>query len=156
MIPFELAAIFARLQLPAERAAGACALAAWAGVRQALVFGKDDEIGMFLPAPGLVRTLRDGRRWQQFLEQCSSDGERCAQMPDPDDGAPVQAFGLACAAGQAIFVFLDGRPDGQQCRALLALAPLLGAQLAVEHAAHGCRRPLGGGARQQPPRQRRQ
>jgi hypothetical protein len=114
MIPFELAAIFSRLQAPATRADGAAALARLCHASAALVFGHDDEVGLFLPAPGLPQTLRDGSRWQQFLRACGHAGSASAVVADPRDGQDCQAYGICDAAHLACIVFLGGAPAAPQ------------------------------------------
>lgn len=146
MISYDLATIITALQQPAQRAQALAQLAAWAGARAALLFGKDAEIGRFLPAPGLPQTLRDGRAWQRFLDTCAEHQTSCAMLPDPVSSTPALAMGLCDAVGSAILVFLDGRPDAEQTLALQAMAPLLGAilrsersvQAAEAHAAAAC------------------
>lgn len=134
MISFDLVALVASLQQAAHRAQAARLLATWAGARAALVFGKDDEIGLFLPAPGLVQTLRDGRAWQRFLTACAEHGGGSVLLPDPASGVPVRATGIASQCGDAIIVFLDGQPNPEQTMAVRALLPLLGTTLTVERA----------------------
>ncbi len=135
MISFQLATIFAQLQSPQRRAAGSAALAALCGSRHVLLFGKDREIGVFLPAPGLPQTLRDGGRWQSFLRSCAGAGSASADMPDPLDGLERATFGLTDEARLATIVFMGGAPDPEQCRAIAALLPLLGANLQTERMA---------------------
>ena len=134
MIPYGLVAIFVQLQAPESRVAGAAALAAFSGVEQVLVFGKDQEIGLFLPAPGLPQTLRDGGRWQGFLNDCAREGLFSASMPGAD-GADTPAFGMTDEAALTTLVFLGGHPDAAHCGQIGALLPLLGAKLAVERSA---------------------
>ena len=135
MISFHMAAVFAQLQAPQQRRAGAAALAALCGAHHVLLFGKDQEIGRFLPAPGMVQTLRDGGRWQRFLASCASEGSASASMPDPLGGADSAAFGLTDDAGLATLVFMGREPDPQQRLAVAALLPLLGANLQAERLA---------------------
>jgi signal transduction histidine kinase/ActR/RegA family two-component response regulator len=135
MIPFELAAIFVQMQSPESRAFGANALAAFCQVRKVLVFGVDQEIGIFLPAPGTPQTLRGGGRWQAFLRECAANGSACASLPDPQDGTESEAFGMCGEARQANIVFLGGKPSPTAREAIAALLPLLGAKLVGERAA---------------------
>ena len=132
MIPYELTAIFAQLQAPATRAEGMRALAALAGTHEVLLFGRDDEVGQFLPAPGLPQTLRDGYLWLGFLQECARDGAAQASMPDPSHGADTPAFGITDAHGQAIMVFLAAPPARALEAPIRALLPLLGGKLASE------------------------
>ena len=134
MIPFELVTLFTQLQAPESRFKGAAGLAAFSGAEQVLLFGKDEEIGLFLPATGLPQTLREGGRWQSFLNECAREGIAIASMPGPR-GVDIAAFGLTDGAALAAVVFLGGRPRAEQCGQISALLPLLGAKLAVERSA---------------------
>jgi signal transduction histidine kinase len=125
MISLQLAAIFAQLQAPQLRAAGTAALAAMCGARQLLLLGKEPELG-------LPPALRAEPRWQRFLQRCQRSGNASASLPDPHDGADIRAFGLSGAGAQATLVFLGQAPDTAQCRAMVALLPLLGASLQAE------------------------
>lgn len=135
MISFELAAVFHQLQMPGTRAEGTRALAALAGAREVLLFGLDSEVKLYLPAPGLPQTLRDGNLWQGFLRECARDGSAVAKMPDPDQGSDTPAFGMTDADGLAIVVFMTARPAAALDRPIRALLPLLGAKLALERSA---------------------
>ena len=132
MISFELAAIFAQLQAPESRLEGAARLAAYSGADNVLLFGKDREIGVFLPAPGLPQTLREGGRWQAFLNDCARDGSLSAAVPALEGGADADALGMTDPQGQAAMVFMGRPPAPSQRSAIAALLPLLGAKLAVE------------------------
>lgn len=136
MIPIELTAMFVQLHEPQERAAGARALAAWAGAAKVVLFGKDREIGLFLPALGTAQTLRGGTVWQAYLRECTPDGTPAlATLPDPDDGEPAAAFGIIDTAGLAALVFIGGCPGAEKLQAIKALLPMLGSMLAVERTA---------------------
>ncbi len=135
MISFELAAIFQQLQTPARRAAGARALATYAGARDVLLFCGDAGCDSFVPAAGLPPMRCDGRRWHNFLQHCARAGSAAAEVPDPAAGHDLRAFGLADDEAHAIVVFVDAHPGRSQCRAVSALLPLLGASLAGEPAA---------------------
>ena len=132
MISYELAAIFQQLQTPAKRAAGARALAAYAGARDVLLFCGDAACDSFVPAAGLPPMRCDGSRWHDFLRHCARTGSAAAEVPDPAAGHDLRAFGLADDAAHAIVVFVDAQPGRSQCRAVSALLPLLGASLALE------------------------
>jgi signal transduction histidine kinase len=123
MISLQLAAIFAQLQAPQQRAAGGAALAAMCGARQLLLLGKEPELG-------LPPALHAEPRWLRFLQRCQRTGNASASLPDPLGGADLRAFGLSGA--DATLVFLGQAPDTAQCRAISALLPLLGASLQAE------------------------
>jgi signal transduction histidine kinase len=132
MIPFELVSIFTRLQVPDTRRAATRELATFTKVSAVLVFGKDEEIGVFLPAPGLPQTLRQGDRWQIFLNECAKAGTATDMVPAPDDALDITALGIADQHGSSIIVFLGAAPRGPEQASISALLPLLGAKLAVE------------------------
>lgn len=132
MIPFELVSIFIDLQRPDARLAATMQLARYAGVAQVLLFGKDTEVGIFLPAPGLPQTLRAGRRWQEFLRRCAEAGEAESSLPKAGTEADAPAWGQCDSAGSAIVVFLGAQPAAPARAAIAALLPLLGAKLAGE------------------------
>jgi len=134
MISYDMVAVFTQLQAPESRVAGAAALADFCGAEQVLLFGKDQEIGLFLPATGLPQTLRQGGRWQNFLNACTREGITSASMPG-FNGNETLAFGMIDANALAALVFLGRRPIPTVCAQVGALLPLLGAKLAVERTA---------------------
>jgi signal transduction histidine kinase/ActR/RegA family two-component response regulator len=135
MIPFEFVSIFTGLHLPETRMVAARELAAFAKAADVLVFGKDEEIGVFLPAPGLPQTLRQGGRWQSFLNECAKAGIATGMVPASHDDTDIAAVGLTDNRGLSILVFLGAELGAKEKQWILALLPLLGAKLAVERAA---------------------
>lgn len=134
MIPFDLVSIFIDLQSPGGRLAATNKLARYAGVEQVLVFSKDSEIGIFLPAPGLPQTLRCGKRWQLFLHQCAQAGNAQSSLPLGEQESDLAVWGHGDCAGGVIIVFLGQQPAAPVLDAILALLPLLAAKLAGERA----------------------
>ncbi|GGY98320.1 ATP-binding protein [Pseudoduganella plicata] len=134
MIPFELVSIFIDLQKPDDRLGATHKLARYAGAEQVMVFGRDAEIGIFLPAPGLPQTLRAGKRWQDFLRQCADAGSAESFLPLPGNEGDISVWGQCDCAGNTIVVFLGTRPAAPARAAITALLPLLGAKLAGERA----------------------
>jgi signal transduction histidine kinase/FixJ family two-component response regulator len=135
MISFELAAIFRDLQLPESRLSGTQSLAAYAGAESSLVFGRDQEVGVFLPALGLPQTMRHGIKWKSFLNQCAQSGIHADMLPRAD-GSETASLGLADESKNAIIVFLGSKEIDQQVQqSILALLPLLGAKLLSERSA---------------------
>ncbi|NNG21550.1 hybrid sensor histidine kinase/response regulator [Telluria aromaticivorans] len=132
MIPFELVSIFIDLQGPDERLAATDRLARYAGVAQVLVFSKDAELGIFLPALGLPQTLRCGRRWQAFLQHCADAGNAHSSLPSAGNESDLPAWGHCDSTGTAIVVFLGTQPEAPVRAAIAALLPLLSAKLAGE------------------------
>jgi signal transduction histidine kinase/ActR/RegA family two-component response regulator len=134
MIPFELVSIFIGLQNADTRRAATADLARYAGVAQILIFGRDAEVGIFLPAPGLVQTLRAGRRWQDFLRQCADEGSAQGALPSADCATDSPVWGQCDAGGSVIVVFVGTEPGPSTRAAITALLPLLGAKLTGERA----------------------
>jgi len=132
MIPFELVSIFIELQKPDARLVAATRLARYAGVAQVLLFGKDAEVGIFLPAPGLPQTLRAGGRWQDFLRRCAEAGSAEAALPSAESEADIPVWGQSDSEGKVIVVFLGAEPAAPARAPITALLPLLGAKLAGE------------------------
>ncbi len=135
MITAALIDIFHHLQRPESRAAASHELAGFAGAAEVLLFGRDEEIGAFLPAAGLPQTLREGARWQVFLQRCCAATIPCReQLPALSDGAESIALGLCDSSATAIVVLLGGAPDVAAQAAIVALLPLLGTTLCSERA----------------------
>ncbi|SDD66917.1 Signal transduction histidine kinase [Massilia sp. PDC64] len=134
MIPLELVSIFVDLQNADTRHVATANLARYAGVAQVLIFGRDAEIGMFLPAPGLPQTLRAGRRWQDFLRRCADEGSAEASLPAAQSDADLPVWGQCDSAGNVIVAFLGAEPAAPTRAAIAALLPLLGAKLTGERA----------------------
>lgn len=132
MIPIELVSIFIDLQRRDGRLAATEKLARYAGVAQVLVFSKDAEVGIFLPAPGLPQTLRCGARWQEFLRQCADLGNAQSSLPSAESESDLPVWGYCDSGSSAIIVFLGVQPAVPVCGAITALLPLLGAKLAGE------------------------
>jgi signal transduction histidine kinase/ActR/RegA family two-component response regulator len=134
MIPFELVSIFIGLQNADTRRAATADLARYAGVSQILIFGRDAEVGIFLPAPGLVQTLRAGRRWQDFLRRCADEGSAHGTLPSAECATDSPVWGQCDAGGSVIVVFVGTEPGPSTRAAITALLPLLGAKLTGERA----------------------
>lgn len=134
MIPFELVSIFIDLQRPEARLAATDKLARYAGVARVIVFGKDAEVDMFLPAPGLAQTLRSGGRWQSFLRQCAVSGSAHSSLPSVENEPDSLVWGDSDSSGTVIVVYHGTQPAAPARAAIAALLPLLGAKLAGERA----------------------
>jgi signal transduction histidine kinase/ActR/RegA family two-component response regulator len=134
MIPFELVSIFGELQNAETRCAATTRLASYAGVARILMFGRDAEVGIFLPAPGLPQTLRAGRRWQDFLRRCADEGSAVGALPATECDTDSPVWGQCDSSGSVIVVFVGTEPEPPTRAAITALLPLLGAKLAGERA----------------------
>jgi signal transduction histidine kinase len=125
-VPFTLLTYVVALADPIGRAASAEALGHFLGGETTLVFVRDREVDMLLPAPGLVQTLPNGRAWRRFLERCASDGEGVAELPVPWDGASRRVIGVACGL-DVVAVLVAREPLALDLRALRELLPFLAA-----------------------------
>jgi signal transduction histidine kinase/ActR/RegA family two-component response regulator len=135
MIPLELVDIFVCLQLPDKREAGLKALADYARVKEAYLFGKDEELGIFLPARGLPQTMRQAAKWHSLFAQCEAGTYLSALMPSPSNGEQIHSSVIADKLGLSILVLLGVELDPSIVMQLHALLPLVGAKLTVERAA---------------------
>ena len=115
------------LARPETRADAAAAIGRRAGGDTLLVFIRDPEVGLLLPAPGFPQTLPNGRAWRSFVERCAAAGEGVTDAVSlPGDAALRPAFGVA--QGQdAVAVVVGIDRDGGALAELRALLPLLGA-----------------------------
>lgn len=126
---------FVALATPAQRADAATRLAHALGADTLLVFLKDAEIDLLLPAPGFVQTLPESDIWQAFLACCVEQTVNSAALPWPTATQSQLAIGIAASADIA-FVFLGGVPNRENLDELLLLLPLLEASLRGEYEAH--------------------
>jgi signal transduction histidine kinase len=129
-----LLAAVARLVAPEGRAAAAGDLAALLGAEDLLIFVRDPELDILLPAPGFPATLPDGRAWQGFLHTCVSAGRAEAALPYP--GVSGARCVRAVAAGsQCVLALVGGAPAADALTPLTLIAPLLTAAFRGEQAA---------------------
>jgi len=135
MIPLELVDIFTCLQLPETRQNGLNALASYTRAKEAYLFGKDDELGVFLPAKGLPQTMRHAARWHAFFAQCIAGTCVFAALPSPAEGEEICGSIVTGKLGLAILVLLGVKIEPSVAIQLQALLPLVGAKLIVERSA---------------------
>ena len=129
-----LAAI-AALADPTDRAGAATRLAHQLGAETLVVFLKDHEIGLLLPAPGFIQSLPDGSAWQSFLTKCVQQSSYTGLLPWPNTHATCSGLGIA-ASDEVVLVLLGGSPHREAMEALTILLPLVGASLRGEYEAH--------------------
>jgi signal transduction histidine kinase len=125
----------ADLRHPATRAAAAEALALALGAQALIVFVRDEEIGVLLPARGFPQTLPNARSWRAFLAECVEKGQAHARLSMRRQGDMLHARGHA-SGNDAVLVLLGrDEPTGDMAW-LRALLPLLAATFRAEqHAA---------------------
>lgn len=100
------------------------ALTSHLGAEVILIFIRDPEVKVFLPAPGFPQTLPDGRAWQDFLVSCANGQLRRGSLTCPDRKPPRAAVGIGYR-GEAAVVLLGGQPAEAEVRKLGEYLPLL-------------------------------
>jgi signal transduction histidine kinase/ActR/RegA family two-component response regulator len=121
------------LAAPAGRAAAAQALAGRLGADAVLLYVKDPQLAVMLPAPGMPKTVAGGTAWRGFLRRCLVEQRPMGEVDLA--GAPAVAA-RALARDGAALIILGAVGD----EALLAQAehefPLLAAILVAQQALH--------------------
>jgi signal transduction histidine kinase len=118
----------------ANRQEAARELASLLGVDAVLVLVRDPELRVLLPAPGFPQTLRGGREWRAFQQQCGEPGVHRGPGASPITGAPASLVAHTCADGTTL-VLAGGTPDERLLAEVVEALPLLSALLLAEYAA---------------------
>lgn len=128
-----VSALIGRLGHRETRAEVAHALAIELGAEDLLLFLRDPELGVLLPAPGFPQTIRGGAAWRSFLAGCLSNGSCTGQMPSSRRDADVAAWGYRVDS-DSVLVLLGGAPTHDLVAGVLPLFSLVGAVAAGEGA----------------------
>lgn len=129
----QLAELIAEVARPEVRRERARALAGHLGARDLILFLRDPDAAVLLPAPGFPPTMPGGHEWPQFVRTCVDAGHAEGQLPHPDTGSTVPAIGI-CHDGAIVLALLGGAPRPADLHAVGALLPLLAAALEGERA----------------------
>ena len=111
------------IAVPDTRLASARALAREFGGDNLLMFLRDDEVNLLLPAPGFPQQVPNGRMWAEFLERAAAQGMLVGKLPvvAPDQLMPV----VAAAYGRDILFVVTGahevKGDPEWFRTLLPM-----------------------------------
>ncbi|MDT4897141.1 MAG: hypothetical protein QOH25_2218 [Acidobacteriota bacterium] len=108
-------------------------LAEYLGAEDLLLFIRDPEINILLPAPGFIQTLPSGQIWRALLEECATRGELTATVPFPDADSTKPVTAIAGQDG-SVLALIGGAPKLDEARSLIELMPLLAAALSGERA----------------------
>ena len=116
-----------------SRAQAAQELASALGAEQLLIYVRDPQLHVMLPAPGMPKTLAGGPLWRAFLR-------RCLHEPRPegivDLPAGTEQPARAIVREDAALILVGGSPDPAGLQALEEPLPLLAALLVAQQALH--------------------
>ena len=124
-------AILAGLANVSERKIIAHSLAMQVGVDEIIIFIKDVELGILLPAPGFLATYPHHRSWNLFLEQCLTHSPHRGTLP-VEGGLEKRAFGVTFK-DECVLLLLGGNVIEQEVSMLSALLPHISSVLVHEH-----------------------
>jgi signal transduction histidine kinase/ActR/RegA family two-component response regulator len=115
------------------RAATARALASRAAADDLIIFVRDQELGILLPAAGFPQTLPDARRWRTFLSDLEQKSPLVGFLPFPDRQTEVAALGVL-GADKSALVLVGGNPLLEVASAIALVLPALAAAFRGEQA----------------------
>ena len=105
------------------------------GGERLIVFVRDSEVGVLLPAPGYPTTLRNARAWMRFLDTCVSRSQCFEEaLAPPEGGDATTAYGFA-SGDDVVAVVLGATGPSPEVDQVRALLPLLAATVQGERAA---------------------
>ncbi len=136
MIDDVIAGLASRLIQPGHREAASQALAARFGAEALLIFLRDPDLGLYLPAPGYSQKLADGSAWQAFLRSVIAGEEVTGSLRLAGDSAPRPVRGYPAEGGASVCALIGGSAAPAPDRAaFLLLLPLVAGALSGELAA---------------------
>lgn len=112
-----------------ERAAAGQLLVKRLGVQELLLFVRDPQLGVLVPAPGFPQTLRGGCTWRSFLQHCEQPGRLTGDVELPK-GTMRSALALVLEGTAA--VLLGGTPLERELQVFESILPMLAAVLGAE------------------------
>lgn len=123
--------LFVALGSPEGRAETARDLAKSLGAQDMIVFVRDEEIGVLMPAPGFPQTLQNGRKWRDFVEIAAQRGQHDDRLALRAGEEPADVRALAANHG-SVLVLIGGMPRLPAAGDLVHLMPLLARSLRAE------------------------
>ena len=108
-------------------------LAEHLGAEDLIVFIRDPEINVLLPAPGFLQTLASGRAWRALLDDCVSRGQCSATIAFPNAESQKLVMAFAGHDG-SVLALIGGTPRPDNLQEILQLLPLLAAAFRGERA----------------------
>ncbi len=130
----QLLSLVAALTQPEQRAAAAKDLATHVGADDLIVFVRDRELGILLPAPGFQQTLPDATAWRVFVQNCVDQTFAQTDLPFPSIGTTTHVSGFAAEDGSVVLV-LGGDHSIALCVDVSLLVPILAAAFEGERIA---------------------
>lgn len=89
-----------------------------------MIFLRDQQVGLFLPASGFSQNLKDGKAWQRFLRHCIDNGRATDHLQFSHVTKPVPVIGIK-GQEDIIVVLVGGRSAIDEGDELFQLSPLL-------------------------------
>ena len=126
--------ILARLASLETRKQAATELAQELGADDLLLFLRDPEVGVLLPAPGFQQTFPSGKEWQALLTRSNAEREASARLRLRADANEQPVIGVGCDSNVTM-VLIGGNPNREAARALAPLMVLVGLAIRGEQAA---------------------
>ena len=117
-------ALIGQLAALETRAVAAHALAEALGAQELIVFVRDPDLAVLLPAPGFTHTIPGGAEWRTFLGACVERGSATGRMFTPGRDADLEAWGYRIEHG-GVLVLLGGAPDPSKVNEILPLFSLV-------------------------------
>jgi signal transduction histidine kinase/ActR/RegA family two-component response regulator len=129
----EIFALAARLASTLDRLEAARALARRCGATDLIIFVKDAEVDVLLPAQGFLQTLPQARRWNVFLSGLVSGGPSVTTLPYPDTHSEVPVLGKV-AADASVLLIIGGNPSDAIAETIALVVPVLTTTFRAEQA----------------------
>lgn len=101
------------------------------GADHLMIFVRDPEIDVLLPAIGFPQTLPRGREWPELLAAVRASGHAELMLASPFTGEWVPAIGRGITGG-AVVVALGGATDRERMEELAAVMPVATSTFALE------------------------
>ena len=119
---------------PQSRRQAARELARHFGGSDVLIFLRDEEVNLLLPAPGFPKSLPNGRIWAEFLDRAAREGQLLASLPLSAPDRLDRVFAIAAGTDIVAVITAVERPVGN-VEWFRALMPLFAAIFRAERTA---------------------
>lgn len=99
-------------------------LAEYLGCSYLLILIKDNEVGTLLPAPGFPATLPMDSRWENLLDEITTQSVLDCTLPFPTKAEELSAIAIA-GPEESVAILLGGKATEVQLEELKAVLPIL-------------------------------